>query len=75
MEKYLISCRSYKDALEISKSMKLKRSEWVWIPFNDMFRQRKLLGRRASNIKYLIGSFTDKEKAYLMHSRVNDALR
>lgn len=74
MEKYLISCRLYRDALETSKSMKLRICEWVWIPLNED-RQRKILGRRVSNIKYLIGSFTDKEKEYLMHPRVNGALR
>jgi len=52
MEKYLISSRNYWDAKEIAKNMNLKLIEWVWIPFNETYRQRKLMGRRVSNIKF-----------------------
>jgi len=67
MDKYLMSCWFYRDALETSKSMKLKRSEWLWIPLNKD-RERKLLGNRVSDIKYLIGDFTDEEKEYLIRT-------
>lgn len=71
MEKHLISYRYYKDALERARQMKLKLNEWTWVPFNETYRQRKLLGRRVSDIKYLIGDFTDKEKEYLIYPRSN----
>ena len=67
-DKYLISTVFYKDAVVISKRMNLKIHEWIHIPFCSKERNRHIQGRRVSDLKYLIGNFSDEEKEYLLAS-------
>lgn len=60
---YLISA-TYRDALQVAEEMKLNRSQWIHIPYDEHERKCKLAGRRTTK-QYLIGSYSDCEIEYL----------
>lgn len=65
VEKHLISIVNKRMASRYAEKLGLKRGEYIHIPL-DGVREEKLMGRRVSDEKLLIGYFTDEEKAYLL---------
>jgi hypothetical protein len=69
MGKYLISAIERRWAVGIARDKGLKANQWVYVPFDENERKRRLLGRRVLSSEYLIGYFTDEEKEYLIYPR------
>lgn len=67
-EKYLISAWCKANAALQAERLLLKKNQWVYVPFCESERDKTLIGRRVSELKYLIGGFSDEEKQYLLAS-------
>jgi len=66
--KYLISTLSLLIAKVIAKDRKLGNNEWVHICLSRGNRRKALAGRYVTDETYLIGYFTDEEKACLVRN-------
>jgi hypothetical protein len=70
-DRYLISAVKLRSAFETAMKMGLKRFDWVYIPWEYNERRKKIMGQRVGDFKFLIGSFSDEEKEYLLASNWN----
>lgn len=64
---YLISAQTIRQAEGLAKEKRLRRNNWIYIPWEPGYcRREKLRDRRISDIKYLLGWFTDCEIKFLL---------
>lgn len=67
MEKYLISASSYSRAEIIAIDKKIRKPNWMYIPWEPtVHRREQLRGRRITDTKYLLGWFQDHEVKFLL---------
>lgn len=59
---FLISCEKYEHAVSIAQDRNLKRTEWLYVPWEPKrLRSEKLVGRHNVPKEKLIGFFSNEE--------------